>query len=146
MDELGQSGLRPLRHLGNRTATSWPDSCPGAGRVVLGSPCGPAPRLFSGGSTNRVANRAGMWKQDESGRVHTPLEPVVLAATLALIPVLIIEADATSRWWQQFATVANWIIWAVFAVELAAVLIFAPRNGPLCSAPTTYRPPRGRTR
>lgn len=27
-----------------------------------------------------------MWTQDESGRVHTPLEPVVLAATLALIP------------------------------------------------------------
>jgi hypothetical protein len=36
-----------------------------------------------------------MWQQDESGRVHTPFEPVVLAATLALIPVLIIEADAT---------------------------------------------------
>jgi hypothetical protein len=28
------------------------------------------------------------------GRVHTPLEPLVLAATLALIPVLIIEFDA----------------------------------------------------
>ena len=36
-----------------------------------------------------------MWTQDESGRVHTPLEPVVLAATLALFPVLIIESDAT---------------------------------------------------
>jgi voltage-gated potassium channel len=69
-----------------------------------------------------------MWKQDESGRVHTPLEPVVLAATLALIPILIIEADATSSGWQQFATVANWIIWAVFAVELAAVLFVAPRK------------------
>jgi hypothetical protein len=34
-----------------------------------------------------------MWHQDESGRVHTPFEPVVLAATLALIPVLIIEAE-----------------------------------------------------
>lgn len=30
-----------------------------------------------------------MWTQDDSGRVHTPFEPVVLAATLALIPVLI---------------------------------------------------------
>lgn len=69
-----------------------------------------------------------MWKQDESGRVHGPLEPVVLGATLALIPVLIIEADATSSGWQQFATVANWIIWAVFAVELAAVLVYAPRK------------------
>jgi hypothetical protein len=34
------------------------------------------------------------WTQEESGGVRTPLEPVVLAATLALIPVLIIESDA----------------------------------------------------
>jgi voltage-gated potassium channel len=69
-----------------------------------------------------------MWKQDESGRVHTPLEPVVLAATLALIPVLILEADATTPGWQRFAEVANWIIWAIFVAELAAVLTFASRK------------------
>jgi hypothetical protein len=69
-----------------------------------------------------------MWKQDESGRVHTPLEPVVLAATLALIPVLILEADATTAGWQQVALVANWLIWAIFAIELAAVLTVAPRK------------------
>jgi voltage-gated potassium channel len=69
------------------------------------------------------------WEQDESGRVHTPFEPIVLAATLALIPVLILEADATTDGWRQVALVANWIIWAAFAVELAAVLIVAPRKG-----------------
>jgi voltage-gated potassium channel len=69
-----------------------------------------------------------MWTQDESGRVHTPFEPVVLAATLALLPVLVIESDATSEGWQRFADVANWAIWAVFVVELAAVLIVAPRK------------------
>jgi voltage-gated potassium channel len=69
-----------------------------------------------------------MWKQDESGRVHTPLEPVVLAATLALIPVLIIEADATSEGWQRFAEAANWGIWAIFVIELVAVLVVAPRK------------------
>jgi voltage-gated potassium channel len=69
-----------------------------------------------------------MWTQDESGRVHTPLEPVVLAATLALFPVLIIESDATSEGWQRFAEIANWAIWAVFALELAAILIVAPRK------------------
>jgi len=69
-----------------------------------------------------------MWRQDESGRVHTPLEPIVLAATLALIPVLIIEADARSDGWQRFAEVANWIIWAVFAIELVAVLVVASRK------------------
>ena len=69
-----------------------------------------------------------MWEQDESGRVHTPFEPIVLAATLALIPVLILEADATSAGWQQFAVVANWIIWATFAIELAVVLVVAERK------------------
>ena len=69
-----------------------------------------------------------MWKQDESGRVHTPFEPVVLAATLSLIPVLIIEADTKSDGWLTFAEVANWIIWAVFAIELVAVLVFAKRK------------------
>ena len=68
-----------------------------------------------------------MWRQDESGRVHTPLEPLVLAATLALIPVLIIEADASGAW-KTGAFIANWLIWIVFAVELAAVLIVATRK------------------
>jgi hypothetical protein len=74
-----------------------------------------------------------MWRQDESGRVHTPLEPLVLAATLALIPVLIVEADASGGW-RTAAFVANWLIWAVFAVELAAVLIVATRKGPALRA------------
>jgi voltage-gated potassium channel len=68
-----------------------------------------------------------MWRQDESGRVHTPFEPLVLAATLALIPVLIVEADATGGW-QDAAYWANWAIWGVFAVELVAVLIAAERK------------------
>jgi hypothetical protein len=52
-----------------------------------------------------------VWTQDDSGRVHTPFEPVVLAATLALIPVLIVKADAKSNGWQTFAYVTNWAIW-----------------------------------
>jgi voltage-gated potassium channel len=68
-----------------------------------------------------------VWSQEESGRVKTPLEPIVLAATLALIPVLIIEWDATGGW-KTGAVIANWVIWAVFAVELAAILIVAPRK------------------
>jgi voltage-gated potassium channel len=68
------------------------------------------------------------WFQDESGRVHTPLEPVVLVATFALIPVLIIESDVESEGWQTFAYVANWVIWGLFAAELAAVLIVATRR------------------
>lgn len=68
-----------------------------------------------------------MW-QEESGRVHTPFEPVVLAAALALIPVMVIEADASGTWLTA-ATVANWAIWFAFAIELAVVLIVADRKG-----------------
>lgn len=68
-----------------------------------------------------------MWIQDESGRVHTPLEPVVLAATLALIPVLILQADASGGW-KTAAIVGNWIIWAVFAFELGAIFVVARRR------------------
>jgi voltage-gated potassium channel len=69
-----------------------------------------------------------MWHQDESGRVHTPFEPVVLAATLAMIPVIVIERDAESDAWVSAAFAANWIIWAIFALELIAVLIAAKRK------------------
>jgi voltage-gated potassium channel len=68
-----------------------------------------------------------MWRQEESGYVRTPLEPFVLAATLLLIPVLVLEADATGRWLTA-AYIANWLIWGIFAVELAAVLIVATRK------------------
>jgi voltage-gated potassium channel len=67
-----------------------------------------------------------MWEQSESGRVRHPFEPVILIATLAMIPVLIIERDAQSDSWQAFAQVANWLIWAVFAAELVFVLCVAP--------------------
>ena len=54
-----------------------------------------------------------MWQQDKSGRVRTPLEPIVLAASLALIPVFILEFDASGNW-KRAAFIANWLIWAVF--------------------------------
>jgi voltage-gated potassium channel len=66
-------------------------------------------------------------RQDDSGRVHTPLEPYVLAATLLLIPVLILQADASGGW-ETFAFFANWLIWGVFALELIVVLLVAQRR------------------
>jgi hypothetical protein len=35
-------------------------------------------------------------------------EPVVLGATLALIPVFVIEAEAKSSRWKDIAYAANW--------------------------------------
>src|SRR3954453_15657960 len=76
-------------------------------------------RLAGRGLAARRSNVSVVWEQEQSGRVKTPFEPLVLAATLAMIPVLIIEADATSSFWRAFAFVANWVIWAVFAAEVA---------------------------
>jgi voltage-gated potassium channel len=47
---------------------------------------------------------------------------------LALIPVLIIERDVSSGGWVTVAKVANWAIWAIFAAELAFILVVAPRK------------------
>jgi voltage-gated potassium channel len=69
-----------------------------------------------------------MWEQLESGRVSHQFEPLLLIATLAMIPVLIVEYDTTSAGWHTFAVTANWVIWAIFAAELAFVLWVAPRK------------------
>jgi voltage-gated potassium channel len=69
-----------------------------------------------------------MWTQDPSGRVETPFEPLILAATLAMVPVLILERDAKSHTWKTVAQAANWVIWAVFATEIAVVLVVAQRK------------------
>jgi voltage-gated potassium channel len=67
-------------------------------------------------------------EQLPSGRVEHRFESVVLAAALALIPVLIIENFAKGQTWQDFAWAANWVIWAVFAAELVFILTVAPRK------------------
>jgi voltage-gated potassium channel len=60
--------------------------------------------------------------------VRHRFEPVILAATLAMIPLLIIEHDGPSGGWQSVAFAMNWIVWAIFASELVFILRVAPRN------------------
>lgn len=69
-----------------------------------------------------------MATQLESGRVEHPFEPLVLAAALAMIPVLIVQHDAKSDAWQAIAMTANVMIWVVFAAELVYVLWVAPKK------------------
>jgi len=69
-----------------------------------------------------------VWEQLESGRVTHRFEWVVLAATLLLIPVLIIEFESTSSAWVEFAKAANWAIWAIFLAEMIFILRVAPRR------------------
>jgi hypothetical protein len=69
-----------------------------------------------------------VWEQLESGRVRHRFEPVVIVATLALIPVFVIENEAKSSRWKDIAYATNWLIWVVFAAELAFILVVAPRK------------------
>ena len=71
------------------------------------------------------------WPQDAKGKVEKPewVERVVLAAALAMFPVLVVQDDAKSQQWRTAAQVANWVIWAIFALELAAILYSAQRKG-----------------
>jgi hypothetical protein len=48
-----------------------------------------------------------VWEQLESGRVRHRFEPVVIVATVALIPVFVIEAEASSDRLKDFAYAAT---------------------------------------
>jgi voltage-gated potassium channel len=76
----------------------------------------------------QVEQEQPLWAQDESGRVTHRFESVVIAATLALIPIFVIDAEAKSSRWQEFAHAANWLIWIIFAAEFAFILTVAPRK------------------
>jgi voltage-gated potassium channel len=69
-----------------------------------------------------------VWEQLDSGRVKHRFEPVVLGATLALIPVFVIETESKSTAWKNVAFAANWLIWLVFAAELVFILAVAPQK------------------
>lgn len=69
-----------------------------------------------------------MWQQDPDGRVSHPFEPFLLALTLLVIPVVVIEESHSGRGLKDAAAVANWVIWAGFLAELVGVLIVADRK------------------
>jgi len=59
--------------------------------------------------------------------VQHRFEPVILAATLVLIPALIVENDASSHWWREAAKVANWATGGLRS-RVGFILIVAPRK------------------
>ena len=78
-----------------------------------------------------------------SGRVRVRLEDVltgrgrilkrrlavpVLIATVGVIPLLVFEERLSDRGGSPWLVVANWVIWAVFAVELVVMLYVTPRR------------------
>jgi uncharacterized paraquat-inducible protein A len=50
---------------------------------------------------------------------------VILVATLAIIPVMTIDLEASSYAAREVAFAANWLIWAIFVAELAFILTVA---------------------
>jgi len=53
----------------------------------------------------------------------------MLGATLALVPILVIEnGSAKDGPWHAFAVAANWAIWGIFVLELSLILAVAPRK------------------
>jgi voltage-gated potassium channel len=69
-----------------------------------------------------------VWQQRDSGRVTHRFEWVILVATLAIIPVMLIELEASSSGWRKAAFAANWVIWSLFVAELVFILSVAPRK------------------
>ena len=52
----------------------------------------------------------------------------VLIATVGVIPLLIFEERLSDRGGSPWLVAANWVIWAVFTVELAVLLYVTPRR------------------
>jgi voltage-gated potassium channel len=69
-----------------------------------------------------------MWQQDPDGRVSHPFEPLLLALTLLIIPVVIVEESHASHGLKIAASVTNWVIWVGFLIEIVAVLVVADRK------------------
>jgi voltage-gated potassium channel len=63
---------------------------------------------------------------ERSTRVARRLEPWLTAASLLVIPVLLIEATDLGGPWATIAAVVDWASWLVFVVELVVMLAIVP--------------------
>lgn len=70
-----------------------------------------------------------MWQQLPDGRVSHPFEPLLLALTLLVIPVVLVEEAGTPHGVKVAAYITNWVIWLGFLAELVFVLVVADRKG-----------------
>jgi voltage-gated potassium channel len=61
-----------------------------------------------------------------SDRVARRLEPVLIAATLLVVPVLLLQGSDVGEPWRTAAVVADWLIWLAFVAELVIMLAVVP--------------------
>jgi len=84
---------------------------------------------------------------ERSRRLERRFEIPVLIAALLVVPVIVVEESDLAAPWPTIASVANWLIWLVFAAELVAMLAVVPdrwkwlRQHPLEVAIVVLTPP-----
>jgi len=82
-----------------------------------------------------------------SERIARAFEPIIIVATLLVVPVLILEESRVDPPWTTIATVANWAIWLAFLAEVVVMLTVVPdrrrwaREHPLDIAIVILTPP-----
>jgi voltage-gated potassium channel len=82
-----------------------------------------------------------------SERIARRFEPMIIVATLLVVPVLILEETDVGNAWATVAAVANWVIWLVFLAEVVVMLAVVPnrwrwaREHPLDIAIVVLTPP-----
>ncbi len=103
-------------------------------------------RLDSASAADYAIGRA--WtRRWEAAAIDARLRAAMIAATLLVIPDLILEEQPLRTSWHRVAVVGDWVIWLVFLVELLAIMIFARdwrswlRSYPLAPAMLILTPP-----
>lgn len=86
-------------------------------------------------------------RQRDAATIDGRMSAVMITATLLVIPVLVLEAQPLGAPWHTFAVVGDWLIWLVFLVEFAAIIVLAKdwrswlRAYPLAPALIVLTPP-----
>src|SRR5437763_14548336 len=69
-----------------------------------------------------------MWRQLETGRMVHRFEWLLVGLALAVVPAVVLDEEYSRGAAHTTALILNWVIWSGFALELAFVLIAAPRR------------------
>jgi len=112
----------------------------------LPSEQGSAKHLAQEGQGSLVSGH--LWKRTwEASAIEKRLRGAMIAATLLVIPDLIMEEQPLRGSWHRAAQLGDWLIWLVFLLEFAAVMMFAVdrrswlRSYPLAVAMLVFTPP-----
>src|SRR3954463_11857893 len=73
---------------------------------------------------------------DRSAALERRLDPILIAAALLTVPVIVIDGTDCGEPWKSFGDVLNWATWLVFVAEIVLMLSVVPdRRGWLARDP-----------